>query len=132
MSAGPYDKVPEEVQEQQKIDQQIAEESVENSKEYVSVSIDPADLDRLEVARRLGMEKLDTIKKHERRLDRLITWAKEKGAKDQLSVLAEISGLRRIAGRSASIYDLSLYAQMDSEKSAIQKNMDKIIPNYGS
>ena len=49
------------------------------------------DIDRLMVARALRMDNVDEMKKHERRIDKILLWAKDKGATSEVDLLFRIS-----------------------------------------
>lgn len=80
----------------------------------------PDDLDRVFLARALNMDKLDDMKDHERRLDKILLWAKEKGAKTEVDLMAEINGLRNRLG-NPNIYAISVYVGLEMQKIALEK-----------
>lgn len=80
----------------------------------------PDDIDRIFLARALNMDKLDDIKDHERRLDKILLWAKEKGANTEVDLMAEINGLRNRLG-NPNIYAISVYVGLEMQKIALEK-----------
>jgi len=92
-------------------------------------AIEPSDIDRIQIGRRLGMENYDDITKNQTKIDRLIIWAKSKGAKNQIDMIGHINKLKRQLGGSATIYDIVLFAQLDAEKQAIKKQMSNMNPH---
>jgi hypothetical protein len=85
----------------------------------------PDDMDRLTVARVLKMDKLDDIKTHERRLNNIIKWAHEKGAKTEVDFMAELSKLRNKLG-NPSIFEMNVYVSLELEKMKVMKQEQEL------
>lgn len=85
----------------------------------------PDDIDRLTIARALRIENLSEMKEHQRRFDKILKWAHEKGAKSEVDLLGEISSLRNRLG-NPTIYDISVYVGLELEKMALMKHQAEV------
>jgi hypothetical protein len=111
---GPQDQVKEKKAE---------DEPVKEQPDKVD-PIEDDSLEQLAVARSLRIEKLDDIKVHRNRLQRIVEWAKAQGAKTQVDIAAEVNGLKNRLG-NPSIYDVSAYVILDGDKQDIEKKLKK-------
>jgi hypothetical protein len=90
-----------------------------------TAGVDARDLDMLNVGRSFGLENIKDVKKNELRLNHLMNWAKAKGAKDDLGMIAELRGLQHKLG-SRSIHDLYVYTRLDIERMETEGKMSKM------
>ena len=74
----------------------------------------PIELDRLAVGRSLGIEDIQDMERHQNRIDKIIDWAKMKGATSQDDYVIELNHLRNKIG-SPTIFDLSVYINLEME-----------------
>lgn len=106
------------------------EESVPTQQETLVPPTMPDDIDRLTIARALRIENLSEMKDHQRRFDKILQWAHEKGAKSEVDLLGEISSLRNRLG-NPTIYDISVYVGLELEKMALTKQQQEVDSKMG-
>lgn len=73
------------------------------------------DLNLKAVAREFGMEDREDIISNRARIQRLVRWAQEQGAKNRLEIAATVRKARKHLG-DMNIYDLSSWAGMQLDK----------------
>jgi len=95
----------------------------------------PADgeLEKLSLARSLGMDNLKELSKYSDQLERLVEWAKLKGAKSREDVIWEVRQLaNRVGGPSIgnnNVQHLSQYAYLEMERLKLDKQMKEMAVN---
>ena len=89
------------------------------------VQDDSRQLDRLAIGRSLHIEDIQDMERHQNRLDRIIEWAKLKGAKSQNDYIAELAHLRTKIG-NPSIFDVSVYVNIEMEHLATERQLNEL------
>jgi len=101
------------------------EATTEEAKMEPTPGVDASELDMLAVGRAMGMENLQQVKKNGTRLANIMTWARDRGANDQLGLVAEIKSLIHRLG-SPSIHDLYVYTRLDMDRRDAEGKMRKM------
>lgn len=85
------------------------------------------EFDKNAVAKALGFDKFSSIKKYNHQIERLIEWAKMKGAKDHIDI---VDSIKKLANRVGSpplgtniAQHLSTYAYLEMERLKIDKQL---------
>lgn len=85
------------------------------------------DIEKISIARSLGINDFKEMKQYDEQLHRLARWAKMKGAKDSLDIVWNIKQLAsRIGGPSFgqhNVQNLSIYAGLELERNRIENKM---------
>lgn len=82
-------------------------------------------LDKIGLAKSLGLENFKEIDKYDEQLQRIINWAKTQGAKDQIDVLGLVKGLTTRLG-DRSIRNLSTYVYLESQRLALEAKIRRL------
>lgn len=112
----------------------IKKEEVLPPKESDAVGI-PADgeLEKLALARSLGLENIGDISKYDDQLSNLLEWAKLKGATSREDMVWQIRELANMIGGprvgTPMVRNLSQYAYLEMEKIKIDKQMKEMTIN---
>lgn len=83
------------------------------------------DFERSEIAHVFNIESKDGLKKHAERIDRMMEWARLKGAKDKYGIIAEINNLKSRIGGFRTLYDYSTYVYWEMERMKADENIAK-------
>lgn len=113
--------------------QDTHEEVAEKPQPETATAMKPTtvdDIDRLMVARALRMDNVDEMKKHERRIDKILLWAKDKGATSEVDLLSELAQLRNKMG-NPTIYDISVYIGLENQRREAEKALQDINSKMG-
>ncbi len=92
--------------------------------ESLAITPDDEGVFRTAVARMFDMESKDDLLLNKDRLDRMITWARGRGAIDRIGVIAELTQFRNSFGRP-SMYNMGMLIHLDNERMAISNEMNK-------
>lgn len=83
------------------------------------------DIERFTVAEALRLEKIDDIKANENNINRILEYAKAQGAKDKISLLAEIASLRNRLG-NPTVGEMSAWAYLAMERNIVAQERAKL------
>lgn len=119
----PLEVKPEDVKKEEVLPQQSPDLEV------------PADgeLEKLSLARSLGLENLNDMSKFDDQLSNLVEWAKAKGAKSREDIIWQVRELSNMIGGprvgTPMVRNLSQYAYLEMEKIKIDKQMKEMTLN---
>lgn len=101
--------------------------------EPVSPVIENDDSEKLYLANSLGIKNLDEIRKNDLQIQRLVDWAKAKGATTREDIAWSIRQLAARVGTPAigdgNIKHLSVYAYLELERLKIDKQLKEMTAN---
>lgn len=114
---------PQDIKE---ADVKESEEAEKPQPEVMLRPVDDAELDRIAVARSLGIEGFKDMKNYTRQLDVLIKWANQRGAKDKIDMLGNIKQMQGLIGY-VTIHDMVVWAHLDMERMETVTKMAKFV-----
>ena len=85
---------------------------------------------KVQIARALGLEKLEDVKKYQHQIERLTEWGKAKGAKDMEDLIWQVKQLaNRIGGPrfgELNVRNLATYAYLELERMKIDQQLKEM------
>lgn len=91
---------------------------------------DSRDMLKLAIARILRIEKINDIHHQSDRLDKIIDWAKGKGALNKTDISVELTHLRNRLG-NPTIYELIAYIGLENERNSLENRQKDIREKMG-
>lgn len=99
---------------------------------HIGIPIDN-ELEKIYLARNLGMENFDDMKKYQDQLERLIAWAREKGATSREDIAWQVKSLAgRVGGPQFGnniVQHLSQWAYLEMERNRLDRQMKEMSVN---
>ena len=119
----------------QDLEQKIADTDSEDLQtpersETLAVTPDDDGVVRLAIARLFEIDDSEGILTNRSRLDRIINWARQRGAVDRGSIVAEVVQFRNMFGQP-NIYNTGMLAHLDSERMNLNQEIMKFVPAHG-
>lgn len=96
--------------------------------EIPNTSSDLSEVDKLDIAKSLGIETISELEKIGDHLERLAEWTKAKGAVDKVDMLGMIKQLTTRLGEK-NLTNLSLYAYLELERMKLETKMRRLESN---